>query len=163
MDVLSEFFAADFPDAVTQDFALFGAVESEVEEKFSVLVCGEIDAVALAGLIFHCVFALDVDGRFFLDRLEAFRRVLAPDGVALAFEIPEAHVAADFFARTGNIECGIVDKCACAVVEYELVTPGLVEFLGVGMVGHEVVRGEVARTTRRGGDIASPGGSDKGC
>ena len=109
----------------------------------SALVGAEHDVVTLARLVFEQVFiGLDGNGRLFLVGYKAFWRILATDGIGFTLEVPEIEVAADFTARSWHVEDGIVHESTCSVVEYELVTPSFVIFLGNCLVRHKVVHGE---------------------
>ena len=149
MNVLGKLFLAECPSAVTRNHTLDSAFESYVKEEFSALVGAVKHTVALAWLVLEHIFALDINRSLFLACDKAFRRVLATHGVTFTLEVPEAQVAADFAARSGYVEQGIVHKGARAVVKYELVTPSLVVILGERLVRHKVVYGEGSVVTLR--------------
>jgi hypothetical protein len=74
-------------------------------------------------------------------------------------EVPESEIATEFFAGTGDVERGKIDEGAGAVVEYELVAPGFVEFLGGVRVRHKIACGKRPFGTFRGNDVDSEGGT----
>ena len=158
VDVLAEFLLADGPDAVARDFALHGAFEGDIQEELALFLGAEQDAVTLARLVAQDIFAaLDDDCRLRFVRFHAFGRILAAYGMRFSLEIPESEIAAELFAGTGNVERREVDEGAGAVVEYELVAPGFVEFFGGIRVRHEIAYGKGPFGTFRGNDVDSEG------